>query len=92
VRVFWTQPAEAHLAAIHAFLSQTSKRYADRTVDRLTARTKQIGTFPRSGSLVPHAEALEVREIIEGPYRILYVIGAGHIEILGVLHGNREAL
>ena len=92
MRVYWTEPAEAHLAAIHAFLSQTSKRYADRTVDRLTARTKQIASFPRSGSVVPHAEALEIREVLEGPYRILYVVGAGHIEVLGVLHGRRDSL
>jgi plasmid stabilization system protein ParE len=60
-------------------------------VDRITARTKQIAAFPRSGSVVPYAEALEIRVVAEGPYRILYVIGAGHIEILGVIHGRRES-
>ncbi|WP_343384176.1 type II toxin-antitoxin system RelE/ParE family toxin [Candidatus Amarobacter glycogenicus] len=49
MEVFWTEPADAHLAAIHSFLAQTSPRFADRTIDRITARTKQIAEFPGSG-------------------------------------------
>ena len=63
--VYWTEPAEAHLRAIHAALSHTSVRYANRMVDRITERTKQIAEFPRSGATVPHAEALEIRMILE---------------------------
>ena len=88
MRVYWTEPAEEH----HAALSRTSPRYADRIVDRITARTKQIVRFPRSGTVTPHAEALQIRVIQEPPYRILYVIGSGHIEILGVLHGSRDSI
>jgi plasmid stabilization system protein ParE len=31
--VHWTETAEAHLAAIHAYIAQDSKIYALRTVD-----------------------------------------------------------
>jgi toxin ParE1/3/4 len=92
VEILWTEPAEAHLRAIHAALSQTSQRYADRIVDRITERTTQIAEFPRSGPVVPHAQALEIRVIVEEPYRILYVLGTRHIEILGVLHGSRDSI
>ena len=92
MEVFWTEPAEAHLAAIHAFHSRVSRRYADRLIDRITERTKQLAEFPRSGSVVPEAEALGIRVLVEGPYRILYVVVAGHVDVLGVLHGSRNSL
>ncbi len=52
----------------------------------------QIGEFPRSGRVLPPAAAIEVREVLEGPYRILYVVARDHVEILGVLHGSREGI
>ena len=42
--------------------------------------------------MIPEAEALENRMLIEGAHRILYVIGAGHIEVLAVLHGRRGSM
>ena len=92
MEVLWTEPAEAHLSAIHAHLSRTSRFYADRMVDRITARTRQLTRFPRSGVVIPGAEPLEIRMVTERPYRILYVVGADHIDILGVLHGSRDSI
>lgn len=92
MEVNWTEPAEAHLASIHQFHSQTSKRYADALIERLTARTVQLSEHPRSGAVVPQAENIELRMLVESGYRILYVVGKDHVEILGVLHGSRETL
>ena len=92
MEVLWTEPAEAHLAAIHAHLSRTSRLYADRMVDRITSRTLQLAQFPRSGVVVPGAHLLEVRMVTERPYRILYVVGTDHIDVLGVLHGSRASI
>lgn len=92
MEVLWTEPAEAHLAAIHSYLSRTSGPYADRMVDRITRRTLQLMEFPRSGAVVDRAEPLEIRMILEGPYRILYVVAIDHIGILGVLHGSRDTI
>jgi hypothetical protein len=40
-------------------------------VDRITSRSKQIGQFPESGQMVPEYERPNVREVIEGPYRVI---------------------
>jgi toxin ParE1/3/4 len=61
--VLWTESALAQLQAIHDYLAQSSPEYALRIVDRLTARSIQIATFPFSGRMVPEYELNQVREL-----------------------------
>ena len=92
MNVDWTEAALAQLDAIYDFYSQTSPSYALRLVDRLTNRSKQIATFPLSGRMVPEYELNEVREMIEGSYRIIYLIHADRIEILALFHTSRKGI
>ena len=69
-----TDTAIRHLRNIHAYIGQSSPEYALRIVDRLTRRSQQIGTFPQSGRIVPEVELPQIREVLEGPYRVIYHI------------------
>jgi toxin ParE1/3/4 len=42
--------------------------------------------------MVPEYELNEVREVIEGPYRIIYLITSEQqtVEVLAVIHSSRE--
>jgi plasmid stabilization system protein ParE len=75
-------------------VAQTSPEYARRIVDQLTNRSKQIVNFPLSGRMVPEYELNEVREVIEGSYRVVYLIKneQEQIEILAVIHTSRDRL
>ncbi|MBN1974048.1 MAG: type II toxin-antitoxin system RelE/ParE family toxin [Sedimentisphaerales bacterium] len=90
MKVVWTDTAKNHLDAIYNFIAQDSPAYAKRMVDRLTRRSQQIGNFPLSGRSVPEYEMEQIREVIEGPYRIIYYIKANQIDILAVFHGARD--
>lgn len=94
MKVLWADAAVAQLEAIHDYVSQTSPEYASRIVDRLTKRSVQISAFPFSGRRVPEYELNEVREVIEGSYRIIYLVkeDEGQIEVLAVIHSSREGL
>jgi toxin ParE1/3/4 len=94
VKVVWTDAAIAQLELIHNYVAQTSSDYAQRIVDQLTNRSKQIANFPFSGRMVPEYELNEVRELIEGSYRIIYLIKdeKQRIEVLAVIHSSRERL
>lgn len=72
MRVHWTRTAEGHLDALHAHIARDSGEYAKRMVDRLTSRSIQISNFPLSGRSVPEFEVDQIREVFEGPYRIIY--------------------
>lgn len=74
MRVHWTRSAQEHLDAIYGYIALDSEVYALRTVDRITARSRQIGTFPWSGRRVPEYDRETVREVFDGPYRIVYQI------------------
>jgi len=58
-------------------------------IDRLTRRLEQIGSFPLSGRMVPEYESENVREVIEGSYRIIYLIKLDQIDIVAVVHSAR---
>jgi len=74
MKVFWTETAVNHLSSIYNYISQNSPQYAQRLVERLTRRSEQIANFPFSGRLVPEFETEQIREVIEGSYRIIYYI------------------
>ena len=59
-------------------------------IDRLTNRSKQIGAFPLSGRIVPEFEYGQIREVFEGPYRIIYHIRPDSIEVIAIVHMARE--
>jgi toxin ParE1/3/4 len=90
MKVVWTDTAKNHLDAIYNFIAQDSPAYAKRMVDRLTRRSQKIGNFPLSGRSVPEYEMEQIREVIEGPYRIIYYINVDQIDVLAVFHGARD--
>lgn len=89
MKVCWTDEALGHLDAIHDYIARNSEIYARRMVDRLTSRSKQIGRFPQSGRMVPEYHDVDIREVIEGPYRIIYRILSKQIDVVAVMHSAR---
>ena len=92
MKVYWTDTAEGHLDAIYDYIAQDSPEYAKRVVDRLTRRSHQIAEFPLSGRRVPEYDIDQIREIIEGSYRIIYYINPDQIDVLAVIHGSMNIL
>jgi toxin ParE1/3/4 len=92
MRVHWTETAQGHLQSIFQLIAQDSPEYARRPVDRLTRRSQQIGDFPFSGRSVPEYELEQIREVIEGPFRIIYYVKPDQVDILAVIHGSQNQL
>lgn len=92
MKIHWTDTAEGHLDAIYAYIARDSPVYAIRMVDRLTRRSQQIADFPLSGRKVPELEMEQIREVIEGAYRIIYYIKPDQIDVLAVIHGSQAIL
>jgi toxin ParE1/3/4 len=89
MKVNWTAAARAQLRDIHTFIARSSPQYAKKIVDRLTRRSLQIATFPRSGRVVPEANDVNIREVLEGSYRIIYHLLDDEVDIIAVVHSAR---
>jgi plasmid stabilization system protein ParE len=87
--VFWTEAALAHLAAIRDYIGQTSPVYAGRMIDCILARGTQLTHFPNSGRHVPERPDPLLREVLEGPYRVIYRVRPDRVEVLAIVHGRR---
>lgn len=78
--------AAKHLAAIYAYVATNSPVYAAQLIRHIQHRTAQLEHFPESGRPSPEGEHRGIREVFERPYRILYRIHQGRIEIIAVIH------
>ena len=85
----WTEQA-AELGSIAEYLSLTSPVYAEQVVERIVVRLRQAQDFPESGRHVPEAGDLDVREVIERPYRVFYRARPTAIEVLAIVHARQD--
>jgi addiction module RelE/StbE family toxin len=90
MKVNWTDAARAQLRDIHAYLKQSSPRYAQQVVDRLTRRSQQLVAFPHSGRIVPDTNDVNIRELIDGQYRIIYHVIGDEIDVIAVVHTAQQ--
>ena len=91
VRLNWTFQAKDDLKAIAEYISRDSKGYAKLQVIRLKNRTRILKTQVRSGKIVPEINKENIRELIEGSYRIIYkIVKDNRIDILTIHHSARD--
>lgn len=91
VKLIWTDQAINDLGYIGDYIAENSEKYAKLTVKKLFERPEILKTFPQAGRIVPDNNDENVRELIEGNYRIIYeVVSTDQINILTVYHSARD--
>lgn len=91
VRINWTFQARNDLKSIADYISIDSVRYAKLQVVRIRTRTKILKAHIHSGKMVPEIGDPNIRELIEGNYRIIYqIVRKDQIDILTIHHTARD--
>jgi len=90
--VRWTKPALDDLEDITEYISRDSKVYAERFAIRVIDAVKRLEHFPYSGRLVPEFNDENIRELIYGAYRVIYVVRGLICYVTAVVHGSRDIL
>ncbi len=91
VEIRWLKESRDDLKDIYDYISRDSKRYAKRQVDKICERSQILKSHVRAGKIVEELNKPEIREIIEGNYRIIYRIkNDTTVDILMVHHGARN--
>jgi hypothetical protein len=83
--VYWTATALEQLQAILSESERAMPASSQRLAQRLTLRSAKIAEAPRASAVNPEFQAEEVREVSEGPYRLIFLHQPNRIDILAVI-------
>lgn len=84
-----TKRADNDLFEIWRGIATQNPDAADRVLDAMAVRWRQLSLFPFSGPS-RHDMGLGIRSLVVGNYLTLYVVRSDEIRILRVLHGRRR--
>lgn len=87
--LIWSPQALRDVESIRAYIAEDSPLYADLVVRRIVAAVERLDTFPKSGRVVPERNVPEIREVIVKPYRVVYRLRPGVVEIATVFRASR---
>ena len=90
MKVAWTPGALQDLTDIGRFVASDDPAAARRLTARLKTRANRAARFPYAGRIVPEFEREDIREFVEGNYRIVYRVLRRHIHILTVFEAHRQ--
>ncbi len=91
VDVVWSRQARKQLSEIHRRLISEldSPAAAQKLLQRIIARGQQITAMPSSGRALTGYGNRNLRELLENPYRIIYLVGDHHVTVISVFHQRR---
>jgi len=87
--IFWTHQAIENLESIGEYIEKDSPKYASITLKRIYSTTQILINQPKAGKIVPEFEIENIRELIEGRYRIVYrIVNSEQVDILTIHHSS----
>ena len=89
MRLVWSPSALDRLEAIASDFAREHPDVATEWIGEVIRVVERLERFPASGRIVPEIRRETIREVIHGPYRLLYHIGAGQVDILTVRHSRQ---
>jgi plasmid stabilization system protein ParE len=88
--VDWSLSARDDLRAIYDYISRDSRFYAKKVIRDIVERASSLDILSERGRVVPELNDTSVREIFVYSYRIMYQILSNRVEVLAVIHGQRN--
>ncbi len=90
MRVVWSARAKTRLREIHDYIAKDSPIRAKQVVDRLTRWSERLTLEPRVDRRVPEYRRDDLREVLDRPFRLIYLVAADQIGIVTVKHYRQE--
>ncbi len=86
--VEWTERATEELEAACELVA--SEVHAQALAERIVRHSELLATSPYLGAGMPEYADIDLREIYEHPYRILYRVLGDRVQIVTLLHHARR--
>ncbi len=78
-RVVWTDGASRELHAAIGFVAEESRESAIRLLEGILTSADSLRSMADRGRIVPEYDDPRVRELLVGPYRLLYHIAESEV-------------
>ena len=88
MKFYWTETSKQDLQAIRRYIAADNPTAAKRWVNLLRARAINALHAPLAGRKVPELLREDIRELIEGNYRIVYQVIEDRLVVLTVFEGH----
>lgn len=89
MKLYWTETAKQDLLSIKRYIAMDNAEAAKRWIETLRERARKALHAPLVGRKVPEFSRHDIRELIEGNYRIVYQVFSDKLVILTVFEGHR---
>ena len=89
MRIFWSPLAVERVSEIAEYIAQDNPGAAEKWVEAVFKRVKELRGSPESGRVVPETDNRSIRELLYGNYRIIYRVEESKISVLTVRHGKQ---
>ena len=86
MRVYWSQEAARRLREISTYITKESPSAARHVAATLLRRSRTLAQPPLAGRRLPEYLGIDLRELLERPYRIIYAVTSAGIEVVTVMH------
>jgi toxin ParE1/3/4 len=90
VKLIWSPLALDRLSEIAAYIAHDRPSAAEQWVERMFAAVDRLQEFPLGGRVVPEVGRPEIREVIEGEFRVIYRIEPDQLSVLTVRHARQS--
>jgi len=88
-KLIWSPRSLRDLESIRDYVAADSPRYATLVVARIIQGVERLASFPESGRVVPERSDPQLREVIVRPYRVVYRLRPGVVEIATAFRASR---
>jgi toxin ParE1/3/4 len=90
VRVRWTRLALDDLVSARDHLASEDPGAADDLVRKVAGAVRKLRKHPNLGRVVSERRSLGYRELVLPPYRLVYAVVAGEVQMLRLWHSRRD--
>jgi toxin ParE1/3/4 len=89
MKLRWSRQARQDLLRIGRYIAKDRPTAARRWVERLRQKARLAAENPNIGRIVPEYSRPDLREVLQGSYRIVYAVSDNEIVVLTVFEGHR---
>jgi len=91
LKITWSPLAVEQVQDIAIYIALDKPSVAEQWADKIFNSVNRLKEFPKSGRVVPEINRSEIREIVQGNYRVIYKIKKQEIMVL-IVKSYRQKL